>query len=340
MMASHPVVGHKIIDLIKVKDAEKKPYFAFEFFPPRTEAGVKNLVERFHRMKEQDPLYCDVTWGAGGATSDLTLDLCKTLQNIVGLESNMHLTCTNMEVQKIDEALLGAKGSGIRNIVALRGDPPVGSAKWEAVEGGFTCASDLVKYIRKEHGDYFGISVAGYPEGHPTVIKPIVPGTVLSASEQSRVVESAEGPVVCSDEDYRAELAYLKSKVDAGADFIITQMFYNVEVFFLFVEDCRAININCPILPGIMLIQNYGGFTRMTAFCKTNVPATIKAQVEAAKDDEEEFKKVGIRIGTEMCQQLLSKGFLGIHFYSLNLEHVVYGILANLGWKKPGGETA
>lgn len=100
MMASHPVVGHKIIDLIKVKDAEKKPYFAFEFFPPRTEAGVKNLVERFHRMKEQDPLYCDVTWGAGGATSDLTLDLCKTLQNIVGLESNMHLTCTNMEVQK------------------------------------------------------------------------------------------------------------------------------------------------------------------------------------------------------------------------------------------------
>ena len=138
-------------------------------------------------MAKQRPLYIDMTWGAGGSTSDLTLELCRQAKELYGLEANMHLTCTNMEVEKITKGLEGARAAGIRNIVALRGDPPAGEEKWQAVEGGFTCALDLVTHIRKEHGDYFCLSVAGYPEGHPTVIKDVAPGQQLTPAEQKRV---------------------------------------------------------------------------------------------------------------------------------------------------------
>merc|ERR1711871_532015 len=211
--------------------------------------GVTTLKKRLVTMGAQNPLFVDFTWGAGGSTSDLTLALAIAAQNEYGLEANMHLTCTNMEKEKVDIALQGAKKAGVRNIVALRGDPPHGQEKWEAVEGGFTCALDLVKYIRQKHGDYFGISVAGYPEGHPNVIKP-VGDRELTASEKLRVVVQDEMEetiledgtkrskptgrkltFVCSDEDFEKEMAYLKEKIDAGADFIITQMFFDVETF-------------------------------------------------------------------------------------------------------------
>ena len=173
------------------------------------------------------------------------------MQKEYGMEANMHLTCTNMEAKMVDDALEAAKAAGICNIVALRGDAPVGQATWAPVEGGFSCALDLVKHIRKLHGDYFGISVAGYPEGHPTVIKPVADlGRDLSESERGRVVTTPEGDFVCSDADFAAELAYLRSKVDAGADFIITQMFFDVDVFIAFVAACRAAGITVPIMPG------------------------------------------------------------------------------------------
>ena len=205
----------------------------------------------------------------------------------------------------IDEALKGAKEGGIRNIVALRGDPPKGKEDWEACESGFSCALDLVKYIRKEYGDFFCISVAGYPEGHPTVIKPVKDGkdgvSKLSKSEQSRlvVVEEEENETtvtkyyVCSDVDFASEIAYLKKKVDAGADLIITQMFFEPNVFIEFVKACRKAGINCPIVPGIMLIQAYGGFCRMTKFCKSCVPKTLKEDLEKVKDSSKDVKKLG-----------------------------------------------
>ncbi len=146
-----------------------------------------------------EPLFLDMTWGAGGSTSDLTLSLCTTMRSTLHANPNMHLTCTNMPMEKIDTALRGAKDAGIKNILALRGDPPAGQ-EWHAVEGGFTCALDLVRHIHETHPDTFCVSVAGYPEGHPTVITPVAEGQVLSDSERSRVVVFPEGSYVCTDE--------------------------------------------------------------------------------------------------------------------------------------------
>ena len=170
------------------------------------------------------------------------------------MEANMHLTCTNQTVELTQSGLERAKAAGIRNIVALRGDPPRGQEKWEATDGGFACALDLIKYIRKTHGDYFCVSCAGYPEGHPDRIKPVADlGRAMSASEASRVVTAEDGTqLVCNDEDYAIELVYLKEKQDAGADFIITQLFYDVEHFLAF---CGAFISHRPKAAEACIVQ-------------------------------------------------------------------------------------
>lgn len=332
-------LGRKTSDIIAEKQAANKPWVAFEYYPPRTTDGVKNLVSRLHKMNKVCPAYGDMTWGAGGSTSEITVDLCTSMLHDVGMEPNMHLTCTNMELSKIDEALAACKANSIRNIVALRGDPPLGADHWEAVAGGFSCARDLVQYIRKNHGDYFSISVAGYPEGHPNVITPVVDESKLSASELTRLVRNADGVFVCHDVDYNKEMAYLKSKVDAGADVIITQMFFEAKLFSKFVVDCREAGIKVPIMPGIMLIQNYSGFKRMTALCKSRVPAELTAEIDAiprvpaVSEDEhiKQIKEFGIKQGAQLCQELIDAGHVGLHLYCLNLEQVTYGVMERLG---------
>lgn len=285
-----------------------------------------------------EPLYVDFTWGAGGSTADLTLELTVETKKRFGLEANMHLTCTNMPVEKLTTALKGAKEAGIENILALRGDPPAGESKWEAVEGGFACALDLVKYIKDNHGDDFGISVAGYPEGHPAVINKVPAGKVLSDAERGRVVTQDDGDYVCSDEDFAKEISYLKEKVDAGAEFIVTQMFFDVSVFESFVKACREAGIEAPILPGLMVIQAYGGLKRMTSFCKSRVPAAIWEKLDPVKDDADKVKEMGVEIGVDMCRKLIAAGVPGLHFYTLNLEKVTIGILKELGLAKPISE--
>jgi methylenetetrahydrofolate reductase (NADPH) len=338
---AHIVTSNKLVDLVAESVKAGKPFCSFEYFPPRTDDGVKNLYDRIQRMAQQKPLFVDFTWGAGGSTSDLTVELCTKTKAMTGLDVNMHMTCTNQPAVKVDEGLAAAVAGGIRNICALRGDPPLGQEKWEAVAGGFNCALDLVKHIRKTHGDHFGISVSGYPEGHPDNIKPVKDlGRALSASEQKRVMRTAEGEeCVCSDEDYAVELKYLKEKVDAGGEVIITQLFYDVEVFIQFAKDCKAAGIHAPILPGIMIIQAYGGFKRMTGFCKTRVPAELEKKMEAMKDDAEAVKEFGIEFGADLCRALLKSGLApGLHFYTLNLEKSTLGIMAKLGMKR--AETA
>ena len=214
-----------------------KPFYSFEYFPPKTREGVENLYERLDRMSQFEPLFMDLTWGAGGSTAELTLEISGNGQQMCSGEIMMHLTCTNLPTSEVKIALEKAKQLGIRNILALRGDPPKGSEAWEACENGFQQAVDLVKFIRAEYGDFFGVAVAGYPEGH------------ISAASM--------------EEDVR----FLKEKCDAGADFIITQLFYDTDVFLKWVDQCRAAGITCPIIPGIMPIQNYTGFKRMTSFC-------------------------------------------------------------------------
>lgn len=290
----------KIID--KIRDAVEvgTVFYSFEFFPPKTDAGVENLYDRLVRMHALNPAFVDITWGAGGSTSELTLEITDTIQNMVGMECQMHLTCTNMPLESIVNALEVCKEKGIRNILALRGDPPAGAERWTATEGGFEHGVDLVRFIRERFGDYFCICVAGYPEGH----------------------------IDC--ESYEQDLQHLKEKVDAGADYIITQLFYDVDVFLKFVEDCRNIGIAVPIIPGIMPIMNYGSFRRMTGFCKTLVPKEIEDILEPIKEDDEAVKEAGVQIGVQMCQKLLKNGIRGLHFYTLNLEKTVTEILKGL----------
>jgi methylenetetrahydrofolate reductase (NADPH) len=294
-----------ISDKIRQREAEGKTFFSFEYFPPKTEAGVANLYERAERMAKVEPLFCDVTWGAGGGTSDITLDLSGNIQRFMGVDVMMHLTCTNMPAGKVRDGLDGAKARGIRNILALRGDPPAGK-EWTACEDGFEHATDLVRFIKAEYGDYFSICVAGYPEGHPS-----------GFLDDKMTMEE--------------EYMHLKEKCDAGADFIITQMFYDVDCFLGFVRKCREIGINVPILPGILPIQNYNGFKRMTGFCKTSIPGAVSTAIEAIKEDDAAVKQFGIDLGIDMCRRILKSGLSpGVHFYSLNLEKSVMGIIDGL----------
>jgi len=336
--------AEKIVDKINRREqAGEVPYFSFEYFPPRTEQGVNNLYARIERMAQQEPLFVDFTWGAGGSTCDLTIDLSASTKEKTGLDVNMHMTCTNQESSKVDEGLKAAQEKNIRNICALRGDPPKGQDKWEAVEGGFECALDLVKYIRKETGDHFGISVSGYPEGHPDVIKPVADlGRELSESELKRVVKDENGEFVCSDDDFAKELAYLKEKIDAGGEVIITQLFYDSQVFIQFVKDCRAAGINAPVLPGLMPIQAYAGFKKMCGFCKTRVPEDVAKKMEEIKEDEAAVKAYGIELATQMAKDILASdvGVNGLHFYCLNLEKSALAVLDNLGLKKDVVEDA
>jgi len=331
----------KIIDLIKAKDKESKPFVSIEFFPPRTDSGVKNLYARMERMKESiDPLFSDVTWGAGGSTAELTLDIAQQLSS-TGHVANMHMTCTNMEKDcdpkaAVYSALNSAKNKGINNIVALRGDPAAGQEEWKAADGGFTCALDLVKYIRANFGHEFGVSVAGYPEGHPNAISEVEDPSNMTESEKSRSSMENGKVYTCRDDDYKKEMDYLKKKIDAGADFVITQMFFDSKVFGSFVEDCRKWGINCPIIPGLMCINTYIGFRKMTKFCKTRVPKELHSKMELLQDDPDAVKAFGIEFGIQMCNDLIKIGVDVLHFYTLNLEKITYGILNGLGYEVKG----
>merc|ERR1719355_325302 len=252
-------------------------------------------------------MWIDVTWGAGGSTADKTLELCINALKYHGLNVMMHLTCTNMPKEKLKEALVTCKENGICNILALRGDPPGHLEKgdqsegFKQCEGGFAYATDLVKYIRAEFGDYFCIAVAGYPEGH------------LEATS------------------FDDDMKHLKTKVDAGADLIVTQLFYDNSTFLDYVDKCRKMGITIPILPGIMPIQSYAGFNKMTSLCKTKVPAHIPQKLDPVKDDDEKVKDAGVQIGIDQCKELIEKGTPGLHFYTLNLESSVMRIVQGLG---------
>lgn len=302
-----------IVELLKAKNPDDITV-SFEYFPPKTEKGAENLMARIGLMSKANPFFMDVTWGAGGGTSDLTLELCTNAQAKWGCNANLHLTCTNMEKEKIDEALAGCKAVGIRNIVALRGDPPVGQEEWKAIDTGFSCALDLVKYIREKHGDYFCLSVAGYPEGHPTVI-------------------ADDGK--CPPEKMVGEMAYLKEKVDAGGDLIITQLFFDVDIFLNFVSECDKLGIKCPIVPGIMILTSYAGFKKMAGFCKTWIPEKMAAEIEEIKDDEAAVKEYGVAYATQMCRDLIAAGHKHLHFYCLNVEGPTFAVMERLGLEVP-----
>merc|ERR1719498_2055526 len=208
-------------------------------------------------------MWIDVTWGAGGSTADTTLSLCETAMDVTGLDVLMHLTCTNVTVDMTRKVLQRCKEKGLCNILALRGDPPANAQEWTATEGGFSHAVDLVRFIRKEFGDFFCIGVAAYPEGH------------------------------IDAESFDKDLRYYKEKVEAGADFGVTQLFYDTSLYFEFLKKSHAIGVpkSFDVFPGIMPIQSYPGFRRMTGLCKTFVPKAIDQALELVKDNEAAVKE-------------------------------------------------
>ena len=234
-------------------------------------------------MHDLGPAFVDITWGAGGRSSSLTCELVKVAQTAHGLETSMHLTCTDMELEMIDNALKEAHDAGCTNILALRGDPPREKEKWKAVEGGFRFAKDLVTYIKKTYGDHFDIGVAGYPEG-------------------------------CDDnKDPVSLMQHLKEKVDAGGTFIVTQMFYNVDNFLEWVQNVRKAGITVPIVPGIMPISTYDAFWRRVKFMNCRVPSEFRDALEAAKGNDEAVREVGKTLVAKMCRRILDAGIVSLH---------------------------
>ncbi|KAJ3999800.1 methylenetetrahydrofolate reductase-domain-containing protein [Lentinula boryana] len=283
----------KVTQKIAQCERDNKVWWSFEYFPPRTAQGLQNLLDRIERMRGLGPEFIDITWNAGGRTSELTAEMVKTCQGLVGIETCMHLTCTNMPKEKVDFALREAKNSGCRNVLALRGDPPMGKEEWEAVEGGFVHGIDLVRHIRREYGDYFDIAVAGFPQ-HQTL----------------------------PPEERDLEMKYLKEKIDAGVNFIFTQMFYDVDIFIDWVKSVRAVGITVPIVPGIAPIQTWNGFQRATSLAKTIIPQALLEALEPHKDNDEKVREIGTKLVAEMCRKILNAnlGIHGLHFYTMNLE--------------------
>lgn len=291
----------------KIQQAEKdgRIWWSFEYFPPRTAQGLQNLLDRIERMRGLGPEFIDITWNAGGRTSDLTNELVKTCQGVIGIETCMHLTCTNMHQEKIDTALREAKANGCRNILALRGDPPSGQEEWTTVEGGFQHGIDLVKYIHQQYGDYFDIAVAGFPQ-HITL----------------------------PEAEAKQEIQWLKEKCDAGVNFIFTQMFYDVDVFIRWVKAVREAGITIPIVPGINPIQTWNGFIRATTLSKTEIPQDLMDILEPHKNNDEKVRELGTKIVAEMCRKILDAnlGIKGLHFYTMNLEKGTKMLLEELNF--------
>ncbi|WP_426731656.1 methylenetetrahydrofolate reductase [NAD(P)H] [Myxococcus faecalis] len=263
------------------------PCFSFEFFPPKTDEGVANLLRTLEDLAPLEPGFVSVTYGAGGSTRDRTLELVTRIKRQTGIEAMAHLTCVGHTREELRDVLQRLADAKLDNVLVLRGDPPQGQATFQPTEGGFSYASELVRFIREEDFN-FCLGGACYPEGH---------------------VETAS-----RDDDLR----HLKAKVDAGLDFVVTQLFFDNAFYFDFVERARRAGINVPIVPGIMPITNYEQVQRFTRMCGTTVPMRLGLQLERVKDQPEALVQLGVAHATVQCMELLSRGVPGIHFYTLN----------------------
>jgi methylenetetrahydrofolate reductase (NADPH) len=263
------------------------PCFSFEFFPPRTDEGVQKLLDTLEDLASLEPGFVSVTYGAGGSTRDRTIDLVTRIKATTGIEAMAHLTCVGHDRAELRALLDRLVEARIENVLVLRGDPPQGEKVFVPQEGGFRYASELAEFIREQ--DYpFCMGGACYPEGH--------------VEEPSR------------DQD----LLHLKTKVDAGLDFVITQLFFDNAFYFDFVERARRVGINVPIVPGIMPITNFEQLHRFVRLCGATVPMRLALQLEKVKDDPAAVMQLGVAHATVQCMELLSRGVPGIHFYTLN----------------------
>jgi methylenetetrahydrofolate reductase (NADPH) len=293
-----------IRDIYTAGRAAGRPVISFEFFPPKTDEGDRNLLEKtLPALLQTKPDYCSVTYGAGGSTRDKTLRIVERIQGQHGLTAVAHLTCVSATKDQIRELLAQIRALGVRNLLALRGDPPDGGA-FQVTPGGFEFSSQLVRFIR-EQGD-FSIGVAGFPEGH----------------------------IACKEGKY-ADWQHLKEKVDSGADFVLSQLFFDNADFHQFREHVtRKLGVNVPVVPGIVSILSAAQIKRFTAMCGARIPAPLAAKLEALGQDDAAAAEFGIEYATRQCEDLLRAGVPGIHFYTLNKASATVRILKNLGLAK------
>ena len=287
-----------------------EPLFSFEFFPPKTEDGVRQLFETVEALRPLAPAFVSVTYGAGGSTRQRTLELVARLKRETEVEAVAHITCVGASREEIAEVLDEIAGAGIHNVLALRGDPPRGQATFEAHPGGFRYASELIAYIRGSAGRWpFCVGAAAYPEGH---------------------VETR---------DLGRDLDNLGTKVAAGADFLVTQLFFHNSHYFRFLERARAAGIAVPILPGIMPFTNVDQVERFTAMCGAQIPPALRAAMEVRRADPEAALQLGVAYASLQCADLLRRGAPGVHFYTLNRSPSTRAIVAALRsaepWREP-----
>jgi methylenetetrahydrofolate reductase (NADPH) len=287
-------------NVMKIKSllSEKKFILSFEVFPPKREGNLESLYVTIKELAELKPDFISVTYGAGGSTREKTIEISSKVKNGFKLEVLAHLTCVQSTIDDIARILDSLTEQNVENILALRGDPPEGMEKFTKTEGGFGYANELVQFI-KSRSD-FSIGVAGYPEGH------------------------IEAPSI------KVDMMNLKRKVDAGADFIITQLFFNNEAFYNFRDRAMDIKIDVPIIPGIFPILNYNQIKRIVSLAGVKIPTKLSEKVEKNKDRPEDVEKYGIEHAIIQAEDLIQNGIAGLHFYCMNKSHPVKTILTEL----------
>jgi methylenetetrahydrofolate reductase (NADPH) len=290
-----------IRDIYAAKRAAQKPVISFEFFPPKTEEGDRNLLEKqIPALMQAKPDFCSVTYGAGGSTRDKTLMIVDRIQREHGLTALAHLTCVNHTRDEVRVVLKKIRALGCKNILALRGDPPNGG-EFQSAPGGFEFASQLVKFIR-ESGD-FSVGVAGFPEGH---------------------IANKIG----KHDDWR----HLKEKVDAGADFVLTQLFFDNADYFEFRDFAAGkLGVRVPLVPGIVPFLSATQIVKFTQLCGAKIPTPLRAKLDELGGNDEATAEFGIEYATRQCEELLRAGVPGLHFYTLNKARSTVQVLKNLG---------
>lgn len=290
---------------MKLKDiynSSDKPIISFEVFPPKGDGDeykekVNNLFSELEQLKQFNPALISVTYGAGGTTREKTFDLVVDIKNKINIEPMVHFTCVNFDKTQILEYVKKIENNGIKNILALRGDPPQGTEKFIAPKNGFAHANELVKFI-KENTD-LSIAVAGYPEKHPEAI------------------------------NMEQDLKNLQNKVNAGADVIYTQLFFDNKDYFKFVENLNKLNIYTPVIPGIMVIQTVSQIERIINLSGSKIPVHYLEQIEKYKNEPETIKKLGIEYAIKQVQELKQQKVNGLHFYPLNKAFAVSEVIKN-----------
>jgi methylenetetrahydrofolate reductase (NADPH) len=281
----------------------EEPVFSFEFFPPKSPEGEANLFRALEELSRMRPDFVSVTYGAGGSTRDKTLEIVMRIREEFDLEAMAHFTCVSATETELRSTLDELRRRGVENVLALRGDPPQGQEEWTKTEGGLEYSRELVEMIDRDYD--FSIGAACFPETH----------------------------IHATDSD--SDLRYLKEKVDAGARFLITQLFFDNAYYDDFVARARDIGIDVPIVAGIMPVTNVGQIQRFTAMCGSAIPDALTEQLEARRDDPQAVTEFGVAYATLQCADLLAKGAPGVHFYTLNRSPATRAILSALRLMRP-----